>query len=441
MSSEPQDTIVAEGVGKCYELFERPSHRLRQLLWPHGRRLGHDLWAVRDVSFRVGRGEVLGIVGRNGAGKSTLLQMVCGTVRPTVGRLHVNGRISALLELGAGFDPELTGIENVHISAALAGLSRAQVEDKLDDILAFADIGEFVTQPVKTYSSGMFVRLAFAVATSTEPQVLVIDEALSVGDGSFARKSFDRVMALKDQGASILFCSHSMYHVHALCDRALWLDGGKVREYGPAAAVTASYETALVADGALVVASVGAISDVAAEAAKTDAQARDGAERSVPAGEDARILAIESWTDDGQRGPELSVHSGRTNVHLRIRFSSSPQRPAPSLAFGIASLAGQTVTSGVSVASGVEFSRDASGQGEALLTLPGLPLLRGDFTISVLLACERGLHLYELVERAVTLRVSQSGLEQGLFAVAQVWASPVKGEATGPASSSRRALA
>jgi lipopolysaccharide transport system ATP-binding protein len=209
---------------------------------------GRRHWAVRDVSFRVDAGEVLGIVGRNGAGKSTLLQLVCGTLRPSEGELNVRGRIAALLELGAGFNPDFTGIENVYLNAALLGLTQAQVDARLDGILAFADIGDFVHQPVKTYSSGMFVRLAFAVATSVDPQLLVIDEALSVGDGAFARKSFERVMQLRDNGASILLCSHSVYHVQALCNRALWLDRGQVRGYGPAASVTASYETALVAD-------------------------------------------------------------------------------------------------------------------------------------------------------------------------------------------------
>ncbi len=248
MSSEL--AIEAQGLGKRFSLFERPADRLKQLLWGRWRNYGREFWALQDVSFEIPRGAVVGLVGRNGAGKSTLLQMVCGTLKPTCGTLAVRGRVAALLELGAGFNPEFSGLENVYMNAAILGLSRAQVDAQLDAILAFADIGPFIHQPVKTYSSGMFVRLAFAVATSVEPDILVIDEALSVGDGAFARKSFDRIMALKDQGATILFCSHAMYHVQALCSRALWLEGGRVRMWNAAVRVTAAYETSLVREAA-----------------------------------------------------------------------------------------------------------------------------------------------------------------------------------------------
>lgn len=421
MSSERADppaavqggpVIEAVGLGKSYELFARPADRLKSLLWSRST-TGRRHWAVRNVSFRVDAGEVLGIVGRNGAGKSTLLQLVCGTLRPSEGELQVRGRVAALLELGAGFNPDFTGIENVYLNAALLGLTRAQVDARLDEILAFADIGDFVHQPVKTYSSGMFVRLAFAVATSVDPQLLVIDEALSVGDGAFARKSFERVMQLRDNGASILLCSHSVYHVQALCNRALWLDRGQVRGYGPAASVTASYETALVAD-------------MARAAPPPETSAGSPPLPNHPAGPagtgaPARLRGIESWTDDGQRGAELAVTSGQTTVNLQVRFASDPTLPAPTLAFGIGHLSGITVSSGLSLRTGIPFTRDAQGNGTALLRLPNLPLLRGDYHLSVVLACERGLHVYELVEHAVMLRVSQQGLEQGLFAVSHDW--------------------
>ncbi|NBT92297.1 MAG: ABC transporter ATP-binding protein, partial [Betaproteobacteria bacterium] len=155
----------------------------------------------------------VGLIGRNGAGKSSLLQLICGTLAHTTGQLQVQGRVAALLELGAGFNPDFTGLENIYMNAAILGMRREEVDQKIESIVAFADIGDFVRQPVKTYSSGMFMRLAFSVATSIEPDILVIDEALSVGDGAFARKSFERIMQLKDQGKTILFCSHSMYQV------------------------------------------------------------------------------------------------------------------------------------------------------------------------------------------------------------------------------------
>ena len=237
MSSEQVGgyAIEAQQLGKCYTLFERPADRLKQLLWGRWRTYGREFWALRDVNLTVRPGEVVGLVGRNGAGKSTLLQLVCGTLAASSGELTVKGRVAALLELGGGFSPDFTGLENIYMNAAILGLKRAEVEARLPGILAFADIGDFIRQPVKTYSSGMFMRLAFAVATSVEPDILVIDEALSVGDGAFARKSFERIMKLKDAGKTILFCSHSMYQVEALCSRVLWIEAGVMRMQGPAA--------------------------------------------------------------------------------------------------------------------------------------------------------------------------------------------------------------
>src|SRR4051794_9038362 len=215
MSSEAASefAIEAHQLGKCYSLYQRPADRLKQLLWGRWRRYYREFWALQGIDLAIRPGEVIGVVGRNGAGKSTLLQMVCGTLPPTSGELHVRGRVAALLELGAGFSPDFTGIENIYINAAILGLKRHEVDERLADILAFADIGDFVHQPVKTYSTGMFMRLAFAVATAVEPDILVIDEALSVGDGAFARKSFERIMKLREAGKTILFCSHSMYQV------------------------------------------------------------------------------------------------------------------------------------------------------------------------------------------------------------------------------------
>ena len=418
--------IQAEGLGKRYELFDKPADRLKQLLWGRWHNYGRSFWALQDVSFSVARGEVVGLVGRNGAGKSTLLQMVCGTVQPTAGKLTVNGRIAALLELGAGFNPDFSGIENVYLNAALLGLTRAEVDAKLDGILAFADIGAFVHQPVKTYSSGMFVRLAFAVATSLDPEILVIDEALSVGDGAFARKSFERVMQMRERGAAVLFCSHSMYHIQALCTRALWLEGGHVREYGTAAKVTSAYETALVAESAD---NVNADNKEIAQnlilegGEVQQSNVTDAHPRAEPG--TARLLAIEAWTDDGQRGKELALRSGESTLHIRVAFVCDPDLPAPSVAFGLGHLSGLTLSSGISYGSDGVTTCAPDGRGTVVLTLPTVPLLQGDYLVTILLACERGLHLYEMAERVVTLRVVQSGLEQGLVALPHSWVSEV----------------
>lgn len=426
MSSEL--AIEARGLGKRYALFERPGDRLKQLLWGRWRGYGREFWALQDVSFEIPRGAVVGLIGRNGAGKSTLLQMVCGTLAPTAGTLAVRGRVAALLELGAGFNPDFSGIENVYMNAAILGLSRAQVDARLDAILAFADIGRFAQQPVKTYSSGMFVRLAFAVATSVEPDILVIDEALSVGDGAFARKSFDRIMELREGGATILFCSHAMYHVQALCSKALWLEGGRVRMWDEAARVTADYETALVLESqnAPVSIAAGAHEQSAAAQFEQNSSAHGAQVRKAPEGT-AVITGIDAFAD-GVAGRELAIHSGRTTLDLRVRFASDPALPCPSVGIGIAHASGTVVASAGSVLDGAVLQRDAQGAGEAWLQLPSLPLLQGDYSVTVILACERGLHPYEIMERAVTLRVVQSSLEKGLVTLPHRWRAMAEAE-------------
>lgn len=227
--------IEVENVGKYYRLYDRPSDRLKSLLFSRfGRVYGRKFWAVRNVSLQVAQGEALGIIGRNGSGKSTLLQMIAGTLRPSTGVVRTSGRIAALLELGSGFNPEFTGRENVYLNASILGLTRQDTDHRLDDILAFADIGSFIDQPVKTYSSGMFVRLAFAVAVNVDPEVLIVDEALSVGDMTFQAKCFRRIREFRDRGVSLLLVTHDLSALTRFCDRAIVLDRGRVRGSGSA---------------------------------------------------------------------------------------------------------------------------------------------------------------------------------------------------------------
>lgn len=219
--------IRLRNISKCYRRYARPVDRLKEVLFPHQNH-AQEFWALRDVSLDVFRGHTLGIVGRNGSGKSTLLQVIAGTLTPTSGEIQVNGQVSALLELGSGFNPEFTGYQNIFFNGQLLGLSQRQIENKLDDIIAFADIGDFIDQPVKTYSSGMFIRLAFAVAISIDPSILIVDEALSVGDEAFQRKCFSRIHAIQERGGTILFVSHSATSVVELCDSAVLLDHGEM---------------------------------------------------------------------------------------------------------------------------------------------------------------------------------------------------------------------
>lgn len=406
--------IEARDLGKSYSLYERSGDRLKQLLWGRWRRTGkpyfRDFWALKGVNFAIRPGEVVGIVGRNGAGKSTLLQMVCGTLAPTTGDLKVKGRVAALLELGAGFNPDFTGLENIYMNAAILGLSQAQVDARLEGILAFADIGDFISQPIKTYSSGMYMRLAFAVATSVEPDILVIDEALSVGDGAFARKSFDRIMGLKDAGKTILFCSHSMYQVEALCSRALWIEGGTLRMMGSAADVTSAYQTSLNA-------SMAASPALYAKTAESAACAAPAARAAAGTGRIDRIFA----TANGLSGRELDVVSGETDLEITIEFSIDPALPPPSVAFGFSDANVLTVASALSANDGISLKPDAYGHGRAVVLFPKLPLLKGRYTITGFLLCENGLHPYDQMERCMALNVTQRGLEQGLVTLPHEW--------------------
>jgi ABC-type polysaccharide/polyol phosphate transport system ATPase subunit len=238
----PAVAVSVRDVGKRYRIYAKPQDRLKQMMfWRFGRRYGDDFWALRHVDFEVAAGERFGVIGRNGSGKSTLLEMIAGTLAPTEGEVQISGRVSALLELGSGFNPDFTGRENVFINAAIHGLSRNQVEARFDDIAAFADIGEFIDQPVKLYSSGMFVRLAFAVGTSIDADVLLIDEALAVGDVFFRQKCYRRLEGLRERGVSVVLVSHGLGDIEEFCDRALLLDRGQALFVGPSVEAVKRY--------------------------------------------------------------------------------------------------------------------------------------------------------------------------------------------------------
>ncbi|MGH7966463.1 MAG: ABC transporter ATP-binding protein [Candidatus Binatia bacterium] len=237
-----QCLIECHDLGKCYKLYARPLDRIREALSPRSHIYHQDFWALRDVSFAVQPGESWGIVGENGAGKSTLLKLAAGVTRPTCGSVKVKGRIGALLELGTGFHPEYTGRENIYFSTAMMGLSKQDTEALLPEVLEFSGLGDFIDRPVKTYSSGMFMRLGFSVATSINPDILITDEVLAVGDEAFQKKCVRRMEAFLAQGRSLLFCSHSMYHVRKVCQKAIWLHHGQVYASGDVSEVTNSYE-------------------------------------------------------------------------------------------------------------------------------------------------------------------------------------------------------
>lgn len=234
--------IHVENVSKCFKIYEHPQDRLKQSLWCGKKQLYREFWALKEISLQVKKGETIGVIGRNGSGKSTLLQIIAGTLLQTDGEVQVHGRVAALLELGSGFNPDFTGRENIYMNGAILGLSKKEIETLFDNIVDFADIGDFIDQPVKTYSSGMAVRLAFAVQVMVPKEILIVDEALAVGDELFQRKCFAKIEEFKKQGGTILFVSHSGGAIVQLCDRAMLLDSGESLILGPSKKVVNIYQ-------------------------------------------------------------------------------------------------------------------------------------------------------------------------------------------------------
>lgn len=400
--------IELEGVSKSYSLEHRPWRRLWQQL-AGGLDTGPQHHALHDVNLQVRRGESVGIIGRNGAGKSTLLQLICGVLQPTQGTRHVRGRIAALLELGAGFNPELTGRENVRLNGPLLGMTASQIELRLPGIIEFAGIGDFIDQPVRSYSSGMFVRLAFSMATSVEPDILIIDEALSVGDGVFARKSFERIMALKEQGATILFCSHSLFQLESLCSRAIWLHDGRVQFDGRSHQTVVEYSEWL---------------------SRMEIAPADAAGAPL-----ARVDSVAATLVDVRlsgQGPDDAWRSGIDTLEISLYARTDPAIPDPTLGFLIHSGDGRVVSSAGAWMDGFALSREPSGDLRAVLRFPKLPLFKGRYTISPYVLCERGINIYSGAEQLVGFDVSQNDLHQGVAALPHEWSQDLGAFAPGP---------
>ncbi len=405
MSSDRSSyAIRARQIGKRYVLGASPYQRLWQLLTGRQSQLSH-FNALEGIDIDIAPGEAIGLIGQNGAGKSTLLQLLCGTLAPSQGELEVHGQVAALLELGAGFNQDFTGRENILFSAALYGMSSQHIEQHLQEIIDFADIGEFIDQPVRTYSSGMYVRLAFSIATSVKPDILVIDEALAVGDGVFARKSFDRIMQLKQDGVTLLFCSHSLFQVEALCQRCIWLHQGQVMAQGPSAQVISQYNDWL--------------SQRSAGQAQTTPVA--GSTQAVKAGAGVvRLAGLKARCDD-LSGTELHARSGESELGVEFEFFADPDMPMPNLALMVYGADGRVLCSTGTWIDGVTLTRNDQGHGKAHLRFPKLPLLKGRYTLSAYLMCERAVHVYEAVEHFASVQVSQPHLEQGVVSIPHQW--------------------
>lgn len=304
--------LRVESISKQYRIYNRPSDRLKETV-TRGRWKAHrEFWALKDISFEVEAGTTTGIIGPNGSGKSTLLQIITGTLEPTHGRVWLEGRVAALLELGAGFNAEFTGIENIFMNASLLGLSKAETEALLPEIASFAEIGDFLYQPLKTYSSGMYVRLAFAVAIAVSPQILIIDEALAVGDAVFQHRCTRRIKEMQEHGTTILFVSHDPGAIRALCSRAILLNHGQMEADGPPAEVLARYQKVIMAQEAAY-----AQAELVREKPQPATEQVDAPHFTYRHGNgSAEILKIELL--DASQEPIAIVESGQL-VHLRMR--------------------------------------------------------------------------------------------------------------------------
>ncbi|MDG9698967.1 ABC transporter ATP-binding protein [Ottowia cancrivicina] len=416
------DAVVlrACGLGKEYRLYDSPRQRLKALLTGRAQHRSH--WALRDVSFELRRGQCIGVIGDNGAGKSSLLKLLAGTLQPTQGRIERQGRITAILELGAGFHPDFSGRDNLYFGGSMIGISHEEMARLEPEIVAFAGLGEAMSRPVKTYSSGMAVRLAFALVTAVQPDVLIIDEALAVGDQHFQKKCVERITAFKKNGCTILFCSHSPYHIRTLCDVALWLDGGQVKEFGPTEPVLGAYEMHTRLRNA---------PPEEAEAAKAPAKAVEGNAADAPSAgsappaspypppqpdASARIISVDI-ANLGEGEPPLL--QGRDLVATITVRGHGQERP--NVGFMIEQSRGVGITSLATHEEGAAPQPLGDGLWRSVLTFPDLPLHSGEYVVSAFLFDASGLVVYEQWFQFLHFRFVTPTLMPGLVRLPHRW--------------------
>jgi ABC-type polysaccharide/polyol phosphate transport system ATPase subunit len=401
MSSKP--VIITRDLSKAYTMYASPQDRLKQMFFGSRRKYYQEFWALRGASLEINRGETVGIIGRNGCGKSTLLQMICGTLNPTSGTIHVDGRVAALLELGAGFNPEFTGIENIRLNAMILGLSPEEIEDRLDKIIAFADIGAFINQPVKTFSSGMYARLAFAVAVHVDPEILIVDEILAVGDAAFQRKCVEKFYEIRAAGTTVLFVSHDAYQVKNLCDRAVYLKNGQIEAIGPADSIVDQYTFDL-------------------ENSTKPPAAQEQKDNSTS--ELEKLFAIDSITLEDHAGNK--VDQVKSGSDLRLRFSyRAVNKTFPdelSFVFNLYRHDGLYVC-GVTTLMEKLPPFKAYSRGEVIISFPKLSLLAGQYTWRVALNDAGGLYVHAQASHVCEFKVIDDFQAVGLVVIPHVWES------------------
>lgn len=409
MHSEDTRVITVSGAGKQYGGIKSPGKLILSLLLNSNSsslKNSTDDWALQPITLQLSRGEVLGVIGRNGAGKSTLLKLIAGTLEPTCGQIIRHGRVAALLELGAGFNPEFTGRENIYFNASLIGMSTKEIDTHISDIIEFSGIKQHIEKQVKTYSSGMYVRLAFAIATSIQPDLLIIDEALSVGDGEFASKSFERIMELKAKGVAIVFCSHSMYQVQALSTRAMWIDSGRLCAAGSAIDVITSYEETQ--------------SHASYEKNTTTIKTFDTINEFDAYPDSVKITSIDVEVDGSSQQPCI-VHSGVSNVSITVSYKASKDVTKLNVATGFVFPDGRIVSSVATHFSSSVLNVPSNGLGQVTVVFPKLSLLKGVYWIGAYLFCRQGIHVYDRVHQGTKIVVTQNSLEQGIVKLPHKW--------------------
>lgn len=396
-----ESVIKVEDLGKMYYLRHHGQATLKSavlgLLGKHPPR--EDFWALRNVSFRVNEGETLGIIGRNGAGKSTLLGLITGTITPTEGQVSSRGRLSSLLELGAGFHPELTGRENVYLNGSILGLKKREIAAKFDDIVAFAELEEFIDMPVKHYSSGMFVRLGFSVAMEVDPDVLIVDEVLSVGDERFQEKCLHRIRAFKGQGKSLLIVSHSMETIQNMCDRVLLLNRGEQVVIDNPGRAIHEYRN------------IGMYDE------------QDGISVKEWGSREIEVTGVTFFNDGGK---ETSRFLSSEGLHIRIAYRSGERIERPVFGFSVAAADGKVVFGSNTQIAGCS-PEAVEGEGAMDLLLEPVPFIRGKFYFSFSIHSEDHLANYHRLENCHSISVTPAGNEEGFVALPARW-RPVGGE-------------
>jgi ABC-type polysaccharide/polyol phosphate transport system ATPase subunit len=393
--SAMETAVRAVDVSKHYHVYRRPMDRLIELVT---RRPRHVVFpALESVSFDVEKGETVGIVGQNGAGKSTLLKLLCGVTRPSLGTFETRGTIASILELGTGFHPEFSGRDNAALNAAILGLSAAQIRERLPAILEFSELGSFLDRPVKTYSSGMYMRLAFSVAVNVNPDILVIDEALAVGDGHFQKKCIDKIREFQEEGKTILFCSHSLYYVTSICKRALWLDQGRAMRYGPSVDVVHDYETFL----------------------RERDREHPAAEPSVSEG-GTPVRLREIVVCDASGLPRDRFGRGE-DVHVRLRIESDRPSQQVHVLVGIHRAADDLQC--FTVGTHADGLPPLSGKSEYDVTvrLLDLPLLRGEYSIIAYAGDEHAITVFDRRDVRPAFTMTGDRFEVGLISVDHRW--------------------